>query len=204
MMEKPAVTDSPIHDLIRRRWSPRALSKQPVEPEKVRTLLEAARWAPSCYNFQPWAFLIATRDNPEEFERMFDCLVDQNKVWAESAWVLMIAIARINSWTEGKENPYAVHDVGLAIENLLLQAIDLGLYAHPMAGFKKKKTRQEYNIPDDCNPMTAVAVGYPGDPQDLPEDLREMELGPRSRRPLEEYIFTGEWGKTAPIIQNKE
>ena len=202
-MDKPATTESSIHDLIRQRWSPRALSRRRVEPDKVRALLEAARWAPSCYNFQPWAFLVATRDDPKEFDRLFNCLVDQNKVWAQQAAVLIIAVARFHSWAGGKENAYAVHDVGLAVENLLLQAVDLGLCAHPMAGFKKKKVQEEYNIPDDCQPMTAIAVGYPGDVQQLPEHLREKELGPRERKSLEEFVFSCQWGKSATVLNKR-
>ncbi|MFH1742223.1 MAG: nitroreductase family protein [bacterium] len=200
-MENLAETQYPIHDLIKRRWSPRAFSDRPVEPEKIRSLLEAARWAPSCYNNQSWRFLVATRDNPEEFERMLGCLVEQNIRWARSASVLMICAAHLNFVHNGNPNRHGLYDAGLAGENLMLQAYDLGLYAHAMAGFHVDVSRKVYNIPEDYEPITAFAIGYPGDPKDLTNDFKKIELAPRKRRPLEEFVFGGTWGQTSAIVQ---
>lgn len=203
-MEKPAETQYPIHELIKRRWSPRAFSDRPVEVEKLRSLLEAARWAPSCYNDQPWRFILATRENPEEFDRMLNCLVEQNIRWARSAAVLIISVAHLNFDRDGKPNPWATHDVGLATENLLLQAYDFGLYAHPMAGFSKEKARETYDIPDDYEPVAAIAIGYPGELEKLPEDLQRIEREPRRRKALEELAFAGTWDHSVPVVGERK
>lgn len=203
-MEKLAETEYEIHPLIRQRWSPRAFSDKPVEHEKLRILFEAARWAPSCYNQQPWRFLVATRDAPEDFDRMLGCLVDLNIRWARSAGVLMISVARLNFERRDRKNDWAIHDVGLATENLLLQAFDLGLYAHPMAGFKKDKAREVYNIPPDHEPVAAIAIGYPAEPEVLPDDLRKMELGRRSRKRAVEFVFSGTWRQVSPIVAEEK
>jgi nitroreductase len=199
-MEKPAPTQDPIHDLIRRRWSPRAFSDRPVEAEELRSLFEAARWAPSSYGDEPWRFIVATKENPEEFDRMLQCLVELNIRWARSAAVLIISVAHLKFSQTGGPNRHALHDVGLATENLMLQAFDLGLYVHPMGGFHVGKTREVFNIPADYEPVAAIAVGYPGEPESLPEDLRKIELGPRTRKPLQELVFTGTWGESARIV----
>ncbi|HQO33069.1 MAG TPA: nitroreductase family protein [bacterium] len=200
-MENIAKTDHPVMDVIKRRWSPRAISNRPVEPEKLRIVLEAARWAPSCYNNQSWRFLVATRDDPVEFERMLGCLVEQNIVWARSAPVLMICVAPLNLEFNGQPNRHAFFDAGLASENMILQAVDLGLCVHPMAGFSPDRTREIYHVPEGFEPITAFAIGYPGDPESLPDNLKQMELAPRTRRPIREFVFTGDWGRTAPVVQ---
>lgn len=194
-MEKPAITNEPLNDLIRRRWSPRAFAPQPVEAEKLRTILEAARWAPSAMNEQPWSFVVATRDQDAEFEALLGCLVDANRAWARSAGALILSVARLRYSRDGRENRSALHDVGLATENLLLQAVDLGLFAHPAGGFDADRAREVFAIPEDHAPVAMVILGYPGDPSELPEPLRERELAPRTRRPLEEMVFTGRWGE---------
>lgn len=196
MMEKPADSQYEIHELIKKRWSPRAFSGQAVEPEKLRSLLEAARWAASCFNDQPWNFILATRDDREEFARLLNCLVESNILWAQHAPVLMLSVARLNFEYNGKPNRHAFHDVGQAAANLTIQAAALGLFVHQMAGFDAAKAREQFSIPEGYEPVAAIAVGYLGDPDSLTAELRERELAPRTRRPQESFVFTGKWGKT--------
>ena len=141
-MEKPAETTHAIHDLLRRRWSPRAFANQAVEPETLGSLVEAARWAPSCFNEQPWSFLVATKDNDSEHRRMLECIVEGNVGWAQYAPVLMISVAKLAFDHNGKPNTHAWHDVGLAVGNMLVQATSLGLGAHQMAGFYPEKAKE--------------------------------------------------------------
>lgn len=203
-MEKPAPTDHPVHELIERRWSPRAFSSQPVEPEILRSILEAARWAPSSYNDQPWHFLVARREEPEQFRRMLDCLSPGNQAWAKDAPVLMISVARTRFRRNGTPNRHALHDVGQAAAQLTLQAVDEGLFVHQMAGFDEAQAREVYGIPEDHEPVAAFALGPPGDPDDLPGDRRDAELADRSRRPLEDFVFSGEWGRSAPLLDEED
>ncbi|MBR8839424.1 MAG: nitroreductase family protein [Stigonema ocellatum SAG 48.90 = DSM 106950] len=199
MTEKLAQTQYPIHDLIRNRWSPRAFADRPVDPDKLLSLLEAARWAPSSYNHQPWSFIIATKDDATEYNRLLSILVEFNQGWAKNAPVLILAVAKIRS-DDGKENRHAFHDVGLAIENLVIQATALGLSVHQIAGFQVDSAIKEYQIPDGYAPATVIVVGYPGDPQSLPDGLRDRELAPRVRKPLQEFVFTGQWGNVSPFL----
>jgi nitroreductase len=194
-MDKPAPTDVPIHDLLSRRWSPRAFADRPVEPDKLRRLLEAARWAPSSYGAEPWAFVIATRDRPEDYTRVLGCLVEGNQAWAKAAPVLMITAARLNFEYNGQPNRHAFHDVGLAVANLTVQATAEGLFVHQMAGIVPAKAKVALGIPEGWEPVTGVAVGYPGDAESLPEPLREREKAPRKRKPVSEFTFAGGWGK---------
>jgi len=200
VMEKPAETQYPIHDLLRRRWSPRAFSDRRVDPAIMRSLLEAARWAPSSYNEQPWSFIVATRDDPVEFGRLLSCLVEGNIQWAQHAPVLMVSVARLYFEDDGKPNRHAFHDVGLAVANLIVQATALGLVVHQMAGIFPDKIRELYGIPEGYEAVAGIALGYPGDPQSLPEELRKRELAPRERKPLTEFVFSGRWGRTSPLV----
>jgi len=200
VMEKPAETQYPIHDLLRRRWSPRAFSDRRVDPAIMRSLLEAARWAPSSYNEQPWSFIVATKDDPVEFGRLLSCLVEGNIQWAQHAPVLMVSVARLSFEDDGKPNRHAFHDVGLAVANLIVQATALGLVVHQMAGIFPDKIRELYGIPEGYEAVAGIALGYPGDPQSLPEGLRKRELAPRERKPMTEFVFSGRWGQTSPIV----
>jgi nitroreductase len=202
-MEKIAETQCPIHDLLRRRWSPRAFADRPVEPEKLCSLLEAARWAPSSFNEQPWFFLVAMRENREEFDRMLSCLVEGNVAWAQKAPVLMISVAKLKFEKSGKPNRHAFHDVGQAVADMTTQATSVGLAVHQMAGILADKAREVYNIPPDYEAVAGIAVGYPGEPETLPDALREREQAPRNRRPLESFVFTGGWGVASPLVRNK-
>ncbi|HEV8132361.1 MAG TPA: nitroreductase family protein [Acidobacteriota bacterium] len=200
-MDKPAKADYPIHDLLKVRWSPRAFSDRTVEPDKLCTLLEAVRWAPSSFNEQPWSFIIATKEDKPEFDRLLSCLVEGNIAWAQHAPVLMLSVAKLFFEKNGKENRHAFHDVGLAVENLVIQATALGLTVHQMAGFHVEKARELFGIPERYEPVAAMAIGYPGDPESLPPQLRERESGPRTRKSLQEFAFTGRWGQVSPLVR---
>lgn len=197
-MEKPTNNEHPIHDLLRRRWSPRAFAPRPIPHESIRSLLEAARWAPSSFNAQPWHLLIATRDDERAFQRMVECLVEGNQVWARHAPLLMLTAARL-AFDDGKPNRHALHDVGQAAAHLTFQAMALGLFVHQMAGIQADKIRETYAVPEGYEPVTAIAVGYPGDPDGLPDRLREREGAERVRRAPDEFAFSGAWGRTAAI-----
>jgi len=202
-MRKLAETRYPIHELLRERWSPRAFADRMVEPEELRSLLEAARWAPSSFNEQPWSFIVATKQHPGEYERLLSCLVEGNVRWAQHAPVLMLSVAKLAFERNGKPNRHAFHDVGLAVENLVIQATALGLAVHQMAGFHVDKARELFSIPDGHEPVAALVLGFPGDPAGLPEDLREREVAPRIRKPLESFVFSGQWGQSSPLVDGK-
>jgi nitroreductase len=171
-----------------------------VESEKMRSLLEAARWAPSSNNAQPWRFVVATKDRPADYDRLFDCLLEGNKKWVHRAPVLILSVAKL-AFDDGSPNRHALHDVGLATENLALQAAALGLASHPMAGFQIDKARNDLAIPDGYEPVAMIAVGYPGDPAVLPDRLRDRELAPRSRMALMELVYAGLWGAKSSLIE---
>ncbi len=200
-MDKPADTLYPIHELFRHRWSPRAFSDQPVERETLLSVLEAARWAPSSFNEQPWRFIIARRENTDAFERMLRCLKEGNQTWAQKSPVLLISVAKTYFGDDpAQANRHAFHDVGLATSQLVLQALDHGLYVHQMAGFEREATREAYAIPEGFEPVAAMALGYPGEPDELPEALAERERKPRTRMALDEIVFDGRWGEAAPLV----
>jgi nitroreductase len=197
-LKRPAETSTAIHDLIAHRWSPRAFESKPVEPEKLRSLLEAARWAPSSYNAQPWYFIVGTKDNPENYKRVLESLIEFNQGWAKNAPVLALSVAKLK-FDDGKPNRHAFHDVGQAAANLSLQAEALGLSVHQMAGIDPEKARKLFDIPADYEAVAGIAIGYAGEPASLPEGLRERELAPRQRKPLDSFVFTGQWGKSLPL-----
>ncbi|TKB64501.1 MAG: nitroreductase [Nitrospira sp.] len=197
-MDQQGHTQFPIHELLARRWSPRAFDERLVAADTLRTLFEAARWAPSSNNEQPWRFIVATKDHETEWNRLVACLVEGNRTWAARAPVLVLSVASMSFEVNGKPNRHAFHDTGLATENLILQAAVHGLMARQMAGFDMEKARADRGIPSGYEPVTMIAIGYPGDPDSLPERLRERELQPRSRRPIGEWTFWGQWGTRIP------
>jgi nitroreductase len=200
-MEKLADTTHPIESLLQRRWSPRAFANRPVEPEKLLSLWEAARWSASCANQQPWYFIVATQEDEAEYTRLLSCLRENNQQWASCAPVLMVSVAKLSFDMNGQPNRYAFHDVGLAVANLIVQATALGLYVHQMAGFYPEKVRELYGVPEDFEPVAGIVLGYPGDAVTLPEDLQQRELAPRVRRPLETFVFQGAWGQISPLVK---
>ncbi len=198
---KTAVADFPVHDLIKRRWSPRAYSEKPVEREKLLSVLEAARWPASCFNEQPWHFVIATKEEPSAFEKLLFCLGDWNQSWAKHAPVLLLSVAATKFARNGKHNRHAWHDVGQAAASMSLQAVALGMFIHQMAGFDEEKARRAYQIPDHCEPVAAMTLGYPGSIEDLPKDIQDLEREKRTRKPLKDFVFEGAWGETARSLR---
>ena len=196
-MDKKATTDQPILPLLADRWSPIAFAPRPIPDETLTSLLEAARWAPSCFNDQPWFFLVARRQNTDEFERMLECLVEGNRVWARNASVLMITAARTTFQRNLKPNRFAGHDLGLAVGGLLVQASEMDLAVHQMGGFDPAKARESYGIPEGFEPMTAIAIGYRDDPSTLSDEMRKREMAPRERKPLSSFVFSGSWDSPA-------
>jgi len=200
MPEKKALTDSPIHELLAGRWSPYAFDDRPVPEADLRSLFEAARWAPSSYNEQPWSYIVATQEDPEQFQRLLSCLVDGNQVWAKAAPVLALGVVSLRFARNAKDNRAAVHDLGLAAGNLLLEATARGLFVHQMIGILPDKAREVYGIPEGFEAWTGMAIGYRGAPASLPDPLRERDLAPRQRKPLREFVFSGQWGTPAPLV----
>lgn len=196
MSDKEAETSVPVHDIIARRWSPKALDESaPVGPEQLRALLEAARWAPSFGNTQPARYVVGRRGD-EAFDRILSTLSERNRSWAHRAGALLIGCAVTHN--EKGDVPYAEYGVGLASQNLALQAVAEGLVAHQMAGFDKGAATRAFALPDDVRPLVAIAVGVPADPEVLGEERDiSKETAPRSRLPLAEFAFTEEWGHPA-------
>ncbi|MDX6610823.1 MAG: hypothetical protein QOD75_9 [Blastocatellia bacterium] len=199
-MEKPASASYPIEEEIKQRWSPRAFSDRMVEPEKLLSLWEAARWAPSSFNEQPWYFLVATKDNDADYQKMLACLVEGNQQWARNAPVLMVSVAKLQFDKNGKPNRHAFHDVGLAVASMIFEATDLDLFVHQMAGFSPQQVKETYGVPDGFEAVAAIAVGYGVDEADIPADVKERELSPRERKPLESFVFAGAWGQPTPLV----
>jgi len=185
----------PVHHLIQERWSPVVFSEKPVEPEKLRLLFEAARWAPSCYNEQPWSFVLGVEK--QDHDRILSCLVDANQEWAQHAPVLGISVTHLSFAKNDKPNRHAYHDVGLAMGLLILEAAKLGLVVHQMAGFRAVQAREELDIPDGYDPIAAFAIGYHGDPKSALEKLRKRDESPTPRKGQEEFVFGGKWGLRA-------
>jgi nitroreductase len=181
--------DHPIEPLFYRRWSPRAMSGEPLSEQELLTIFEAARWAPSTYNEQEWRFLYARRDTPQ-WQTFFDLLMEANQAWCKQAAVLVVALARKNFKKNGKQNVVHLYDVGSAWQNAALQASTMGLVAHGMAGFDFANARQSLRVPVHFDVAAMFALGRPGDPEQLPESFREAEV-PSPRRPARDSICEG-------------
>jgi nitroreductase len=196
-MNKPAITATPIHDLLARRWSPRAFdAARPVSDAQLAALLEAARWAPSCNGDEPWRYLVWNRSaDPAGWQQAFDCLTPGNQVWVKNVPVLLLSCAGSAFSFNRKPNRWAQHDTGAASMNLALQAVALGLAAHQMGGFDAEQARGAFGIPADYTPMAMIAVGWQAAPEVLPDDVKAKEVAPRKRQPMAERFFAGRWGK---------
>ena len=200
-MTKEAVSHYPVQELILKRWSPYGFSDRPVSADDLRSLFEAARWAASSYNEQPWGYVVATKDNPAEFERLVFCLVEPNQVWAKAAPVLVLCCTSLNFVRNGKPNAAAIHDLGLAAGNVCLEATARGLFIHQMIGILPDRARETYDIPQGVQPVTAMAIGYAADPDTLPEKFKERDLARRQRKPLSEFVFAGKWRTTSSLVE---
>jgi len=198
---KHAQPDHPILPALAERYSPYAFDPRPVEREKLLSCLEAARWAASSYNEQPWRYILAERDDADAFQRMIGCLVEANQSWARNAGVLIIACTKRTFTKNDKPNKVAEHDLALAAANLTVQAQSLGLHVHQMAGIDPGKCRATYRIPDRFEPLTAIALGYAADPDRFDDaTLAERDKSPRSRMPLSDWVFHDAFGTASPIV----
>ena len=201
---KKAVTDYPIQPALADRWSPYGFTDRPVTEADLLSLFEAARWAASSYNEQPWNYLLASRENPREFARLLACLVEANKAWAETAPVLVLGVVSLRFAKNNQDNRAAVHDLGLAAGNLSVEATARGLSVHQMIGILPGKAREAYQIPEHYEAWTAMAIGYKADPATLPAALKERDLAPRQRKPLAEFVFTGQWKQPSPLVLKRD
>jgi nitroreductase len=181
-----------LHELIRTRWSPRNFSSRPIEPEKLRSLFEAATWAASCFNEQPWRYVLATREEPEQFQRVLGLLRENNQQWAKTAWALGFSAGKKTFTLNGTQNRFALHDTGAATANLALEGTALGLRTHFMGGFDAHRARTEFHVPDDFEIGAAFSIGYIDETATTP--------GPRTRKGLDEIVFSGDWGVPVPAL----
>jgi nitroreductase len=197
-MHKPAITQTPIHEIISNRWSPRAYdASKTVTQLQIIALLEAARWAPSCFGDQPWRFIVWDKNvDAQAWQQAFDCIVPSNQMWAKDAPVLVLICADTLFSHNQTPNKWAQYDTGAAAVSLCLQATSMGLVTHQMGGFNGDKTREAFSIPAQYNPISMLAVGYEGDANNLPDDLKARELAERKRKPIGELFFNSVWGKS--------
>lgn len=197
---KQAHLDHPVHELVSARWSPYAFADRPVSEGDLRSLFEAARWAPSSYNEQPWSYIVALKTDPEAFSRLHSCLVEGNQPWTLAAPVLAIGCTSLNFARNGKPNAAALHDLGLASANLSLEATARGLVVHQMIGIVPDRVRELYGVSEGVQPLTGLAIGYFGDPETLPDAYKQRDLAPRSRKPLSQFVFGGAWGTASSLV----
>jgi nitroreductase len=195
-----AKTEHPVHELIARRWSPYSFAKRPVADADLRSLFEAARWAPSSYNEQPWSYVVATQEDTENFERVLSCLVESNQAWAKQAPVLALGITRLLFQRNDKPNRAAMHDLGLASASLVVEATARGLCVHQMIGIEPEKARTVFAIPKEHEALTGIAIGHPGEDPALPEAIRQRDLERRPRRRVSEFVFGGRWGSVSKHV----
>jgi nitroreductase len=197
---KRAMTDYPIQHALADRWSPYGFEDRPVAEEDLLSMFEAARWAASSYNEQPWNYLMAAREDSGEFGQLLSCLVEANQAWARTAPVLVLGVVSLRFAKSKMDNRAAVHDLGLASGNLVVEATTRGLSVHQMIGILPDKAREIYQIPEHYEAWTAMAIGYKADPATLPDALKERDLVPRQRKPLNEFVFTGKWKQASPLV----
>jgi nitroreductase len=195
MLEKKAVTAIDIDDLIAKRWSPRAFdSNKPVSEEQILALCEAGRWAPSCFNDQPYVIMVWNKSTDiGSWEKAFDCLSKPNQEWVINAPVLMAAFASKKFRHDGSENRWGEYDTGATMENICLQAVSLGLISHQMGGFDAKKIKECFKVPEEFTPMSMTAIGYQAESSALSEKFKERENAERFRRELGTTFFVNDW-----------
>jgi nitroreductase len=198
-LDKPAKTSEPVHPLIAERWSPRSFLDRPVDRRMLVSLFEAARWAPSCNNSQPWRFIVATSDDAGEYERAQGCVNERNQRWSRTAPVVGFVCAYKNL-PNGNPSPTSVYDAGMGMAQLIMQATEHGLRVHQMAGILKDKVVETYAVPDDTSVVCGFALGYQGEPDALPEELPGREREERERQPLSAMVFTGKFGAASSIV----
>ena len=197
-MQKPAITQVPINETLANRWSGRAYDgTKSVSSEQVVALLEAARWAPSCFGDQPWRIVVWNKNSDAKaWQQAFDCIAPSNQTWVKDAPVLMLICADTLFNHNQQANRWAQYDTGAAAENLCLQAASMGLMAHQMGGFNADATRGKFNIPTQFTLMAMISIGFPADIATITGDELARETAERKRRPLNELFFANDWGKS--------
>lgn len=197
---KMAHPDHPVLDCIAQRWSPYLFEPRGVEFDKLWQCLEAARWAASSFNEQPWSFMMARREEEIEFRRVVDCLIEANQAWAKNASVLLLTVVAKSFSRNGSPNRVALHDLGLAVGNLCCQATQLGLAVHQMAGVNLSKVRQDFAVPETHEPVTAIAMGYAQPVTAAGNDpSAARDTAPRPRKPLRDFVFSGTFGHSVKV-----
>jgi nitroreductase len=186
-----------VLDVIKNRWSPLSFSEKPVEEEKLREMFEAASCAPSSMNEQPWLFVIATKRDSETFDDFASFLVESNRQWAKEAWALIVTLARTRFEYKDRPNAYAFHDTGMAVANMVTQAMSLDIYAHQMGGFLPDKIKEYFSLPAGTEPVTVIAVGYLGDGSRLSDENKKRHNSRRNRKSLSDITFQNSFGNPA-------
>lgn len=199
--QKQADPDYPINEMISKRWSPYAFADRPVSTADLQSLFEAARWAASSYNEQPWSYVVALKHDESAFQTLLSCLVEGNQAWASAAPVLAIGCTNLKFARNGQPNAAAIHDLGLASANLTFEATARGLFVHQMIGILPDKAREIYRIPENVQPLTGLAIGYAAEPETVPEKYKERDLSPRGRKPVSDFLFEGKWGSASQIAK---
>ena len=184
---KIPTTEYPVLELIKNRWSARAFADTPLTDETVHTLFEAASWAASANNEQPWQYIYAHRGTPG-FDQLWNCLMPGNQPWAKNAAVLILSVARKTYAANGNPNAYSWHDLGMANATLFLQATAMDIYGHPMAGFSKDKAKEALQLTDDQEAVCMIALGYLAAPEVLEEPFLTREVTARTRKELKEIV----------------
>jgi nitroreductase len=202
MMSKKASPAYPVHELIANRWSPYGFEDRPVSLDDLRSLFEAARWAASSYNEQPWGYIVATKQNAEDFDRLLSCLVEANQEWARAVPVLALGCTSLNFSRNQKPNAAALHDLGLAAGSLSFEATARGLSVHQMIGIRPDTAREVFQIPEGVQPVTGLAIGYAADSTaTLPDKLKQRDLAAQQKKPLSEFVFSGKWGTASGLVK---
>jgi nitroreductase len=198
--ERIARPDHPVLPVIQERYSPYVYNGEPVEKDKLLSCLEAARWAASSFNEQPWRYIVADRGDAETWKKALSCLVEANQGWAKNAGVLILACTKKTFTYNGSPNAVHQHDLGMAGCSLTLQAQSLGLHVHMMAGIDAEAIRKRYEVPEDYTPLTAIAIGYADKPENGDPELAKRDQGARERKPLGEWVFGVTWGQSSPLL----
>ncbi len=198
---KHADTDHPVEAILSQRWSPYCYADKDVSKADLLSIFEAARWAASAYNEQPWRYILACRSDPAAFQKLLSCLVEGNQGWAQHAPVLVVSVALLNFSHNGKQNMTALHDLGLAAGNICVESTARGLYVHQMSGILPERVRELYNVPAEAAPLTAFTLGYLGEGDNLPADVKMRDRSPRSRHPITSLVFGTAWSQAADFDQ---
>jgi len=193
-MNKETLNNFPVADHIKSRWSPRSFISKPVEEEKISSITEAARWAPSAFNEQPWRFIVG-RKGTNTYEMILSSLVEWNQKWAGAAPLLILNIGKKTFTHNDKPNVTFKYDLGQAVAFMAIEIVNQGLVSHQMSGFDPEKAAELLEIPDDYQAVSITAIGYQGKADELPADFREIEMKPRERNNIKDIVFNNKFGE---------